>query len=279
MLRNWLKNKVILVTGGSGGIGNAIVDKLSFYEGNVVAVYYRNPPADPLSDRISWIQADLTNATNIERLIKFTLRKYGKIDVLINSAGYLEPGEFSELEVNHLKKMIDVNLTSTLIITTKILAVMKTQGFGHIINIGSLGGIVPMPYSAVYCAAKFAIRGFSFSLSEEFRGTGISLSLITPASVATRMLDHEASDKSTAIAFVGNPLSPIDTAEAVLKVILKPQVEVIIPRFKSLGSKLLTFSPVLFHRIYRRFHKIGLAGKKKYTNRNRNYPLYQGDVR
>jgi short-subunit dehydrogenase len=207
------------------------------------------------------------------------LQKYGRIDVLINCAGCLEPGEFSSLDANQISKMIDVNLTSTLSITHKVSSVMKNQRSGHIINVGSLGGIVPMPYAAVYSATKFALRGFSFSLAEELKGTGVNLSLLTPGSVVTKMLDYEAQFDNSAISFVSKSISPMKVADAVLKVINKPRVELIIPRSQSLGSKLLIFSPKVFSIAYKLLHRLGLSGKRKYLNRYCNFSLMKGVVR
>ena len=175
--------------------------------------------------------------------------------------------------------MIDINFTSALIVTQKALAIMKEQGFGHIINIGSLGGIVPMPYSAVYSATKFALRGFSFSIAEELKGTGVNVSLLTPGSVVTKMLDYEAQVDNSAMSFVSKPISPIEVADAVLKLIQKPKVELIIPRSQSLGSKLLVFSPKVFSIAYKLLHRLGLSGKQKYLNRYCNFTLMKGVVR
>jgi short-subunit dehydrogenase len=202
MSNNSLKNKVIIVTGGSGGIGSAIVNKLSFYGASVVSVYNRNHPDDQSDDNIICLKANLTKSEDWDRLLAFTLNKYGKIDVLINCAGLLEPGDFLSLQEDELRKMIDINFTSVLIGIQNTLTTMKKQGFGHIINIGSLGGIVPMPYSAIYSATKFALRGFTFSLAEELKGTGTTISLITPGSVITKMLDYEAQGDNSAISFV-----------------------------------------------------------------------------
>jgi short-subunit dehydrogenase len=279
MKNQLLKDKVIVVTGGSGGIGSVIVNKLASFDANVVAVYYLNLPFDLSYKDILWLQADVTNSADIDRLLAFTSQKFERIDVLINCAGILEPGEFSSLKINQLKKMIDVNLTSTLTITQKVLSIMKNQKSGHIINIGSLGGIVPMPYSAVYSATKFALRGFSFSVAEELKGTGINVSLITPASVITKMLDYEAQADDSAISFVSNPISPMKVADAVMQIIQKPEIEKIIPRGQSLGSKLLVFSPKYFSIVYKLLHRIGLAGKRKYLNRYCNYTLMKGIAR
>jgi short-subunit dehydrogenase len=274
-----LKNKVILVTGASGGIGNSIVNKLASCDANVVAVFNQNLPSESSYKNILWLRADVTNPDEIDKLLSFTLKKFERIDVLINCAGILEPGNFSSLKINTLRKMIDVNFTSTLIITQKVLSVMKSQGNGHIINIGSLGGIVPMPYSSVYSATKFALRGFSFSVAEELKGTGVNVSLITPGSVITKMLDYEAQADNSAISFLNKPVSPIDVADAVLHVIHKPTIEKIIPRTQSFGSKLLVFSPKIFSIAYKLLHRLGLSGKRNYLNRYCDFSLTKGVVR
>jgi short-subunit dehydrogenase len=191
----------------------------------------------------------------------------------------LEPGDFLSLQEDELRKMIDINFTSVLIGIQKILTTMKKQGFGHIINIGSLGGIVPMPYSAIYSATKFALRGFTFSLAEELKGTGTTISLITPGSVITKMLDYEAQGDNSAISFVSKPISPIKVADAVLKVIHKPRGELIIPRNQSVPSKLLVFSPKIFSSLYKILHRIGISEKRKYLNRYSSFTLAKGALR
>ncbi|MBE0571073.1 MAG: SDR family oxidoreductase [Ignavibacteriaceae bacterium] len=274
-----LKNKVIIVTGGSGGIGSAIVNKLSHYGASVVSVYNKNHPDDQSDENIIHVKANLTKSEDWDRLLAFALNKYGKIDILINSAGRLDPGNFLSLQEDQLIKMIDINFTSVLTGIQKTLMIMKKQGFGHIINIGSLGGIVPMPYSAVYSATKFALRGFTFSLAEELNGTGINISLINPGSVNTKLLDFEARDNDTAISFVSKPISPITVANAVLKVIHEPRVELIIPRSQSIPSKLLVFSPNIFSGLYSILHKIGIAKKRKYLKRYCDFSLAKGVIR
>jgi short-subunit dehydrogenase len=278
-MKNQLKDKVIVVTGSSGGIGSAIVNKLASCDANIVAVYHLNLPLNFSHKNILWLQADITNSADIDRLLAFTSQKFERIDVLINCAGLLEPGEFSSLEINQLKKMIDVNLTSTLTITQKVLSVMKSKGNGHILNIGSLGGIVPMPYSAVYSATKFALRGFSFSVAEELKGTGVNVSLITPGSVITKMLDYEAQANDSAISFLSKPINPIDVANAVLRVIHKPTIEKIIPFSQSFASRLLVFSPKIFSITYKLLHRLGKSGRRKYLNRYCNFTFMKGVAR
>ena len=274
-----LKNKVVIITGGSGGIGSAIVNKLSNYGASVVSVYNRNHPDDQSDENIIHVKANLTKSEDWDRLLAFTLNKYGRTDIIVNCAGFLEPGDFLSLQEDQLRKMIDINFTSVLSGIQKTLMIMKKQGFGHIINIGSLGGIVPMPYSAIYSATKFALRGFTFSLAEELKGTGIKLSLVTPGSVITKMLDYEAQGDNSAISFVSKPISPIKVADAVLRVIYKPRVELIIPRSQSIGSKLLVFSPKIFSSLYKILHRIGISEKRKYLKHYCDFSLAKGVIR
>ena len=271
-----LLNKVIIVTGGSGGIGSAIVSKISDCGAEVVSVFCNNCPYEQSGKNVICFSADLTRSEEWERLLSFVKKQYGKIDVLINCAGFLEPGEFSSLGENNIKKIIEINFTSVIIGIHKTLKIFKEQYSGHIINIGSLGGIVPMPYSSIYCATKFALRGFTFSLGKELKGTGIDVSLVSPGSVITKMLDHEALDENTSISFLSKPISPGKVSKAVLKVILKPKIESIIPQSQSVTSKLLSFSPLVFSELYKILHKIGIIRKRRYVNQLCNSNLMEG---
>ncbi len=93
------------------------------------------------------------------------------------------------------------------------------------------------------------------------------------------MLDYEAQDNDTAISFVSKPISPAKVADAVLKVIHKPRVELIIPRSQSIPSKLFVFSPNIFSSLYKILHKIGIAEKRKYLKRYCNFTLAKGVIR
>ena len=274
-----IKNKVVIITGGSGGIGSAIVNTLSDYGANIISVYNKNHRVDQSDENIIRLKANLTKSEDWDRLLLFTCHKYGKIDLLINCLGFLEPGNFLSLEENQIEKMININFTSVVNGTHRTLKIMKEQGFGHIINLGSLGGIVPMPYSTVYSATKFALRGFTFSLAEELKKTGIKISLVTPGPVITKMLDYEAQDNDTAISYVSKPICPTKVADSVLKVLIKPKIEIIVPRIQSTLSKPLVISPIIFSRLYNLLHNIGIVRKRKYLNRYCDFSLAKGVIR
>ncbi|NNL20610.1 MAG: SDR family NAD(P)-dependent oxidoreductase, partial [Ignavibacteriaceae bacterium] len=178
MQNNTIINKIIIVAGASGGIGGSVVKELSNLCANVIAVYNQTHPDFKVDRNISLIKADLSKSEEWERVLDFVSQKYGKLDALINCAGILIPGDFLNQSEKQITKMINTNFTSTIIGTQKTLQLMNRQGFGHIINIGSLGGVIPMPYSSVYSATKFALRGFTHSLSQELKGSEVKISLI-----------------------------------------------------------------------------------------------------
>ncbi|MBT8379168.1 MAG: SDR family NAD(P)-dependent oxidoreductase [Ignavibacteria bacterium] len=267
MQNNTIINKIIIVAGASGGIGGSVVKELSNLCANVIAVYNQTHPDFKVDRNISLIKADLSKSEEWERVLDFVSQKYKKLDVLINCAGILIPGDFLIQSEEQINKMINVNLSSVLIGTQKSLKLMKRQKFGHIINIGSIGGIIPMPYSSVYSATKFALRGFTHSLSQELKGSEVKISLISPGPVNTKMLKLEADHYKTAIAFISKTIESEVVADIVLKVINKHKAEVIVPSLLSIPSKVAFLFPGLFSKAYSLIEKIGLWRKKFYIRR------------
>lgn len=267
MLNDSLKNKTILVAGASGGIGRTVISRFFDPESNVITVYNKTHPDFQADSNISLIKADLTKADEWDRVLHFTSQKYGKLDVLINCPGVLIPGDFLTQTEEQITEMININLSSTIIGTQKTLQLMKEQGFGHIINIGSIGGIIPMPYSTVYSATKFALRGFTHSLAQELKDSNVSVSLVSPGPVNTQMLKQEADHHKTSIAFLNKALKPEQVAESIIQIINQPKTEVIIPSSLSFPSRAVFFFPELFSKAYVLIEKIGIWRKKLYIKK------------
>ena len=267
MLNDSFINKIILVAGASGGIGRSVVSRLSGSDSNLIAIYNKNHPDFQTDNNISLIKADLTKADEWDRVLHFAFQKYGKLDVLINCTGVLIPGDFLNQTEEQINEMININLSSVLIGTQKALKLMKRQKFGHIINIGSIGGIIPMPYSTVYSATKFALRGFTHSLAQELKDSNVSVSLVSPGPVNTRMLQLESDHNKTSIAFLSKALKPEQIVDSILKIVNKPKTEVIIPSTLSFPSRVLFTSPELFSTAYKLMDKIGKRRKKSYIKK------------
>ncbi|UCH65073.1 MAG: SDR family NAD(P)-dependent oxidoreductase, partial [Ignavibacterium sp.] len=246
MQNNLFENKTILIAGASGGIGNSLSMKLLKSSANIIAVYNKNHPDDLIAKNITLFKADLTKPEEWDKLLQFTHDIYGRIDVMINCTGVLIPGDFLNHTEEQIIEMINTNFSSALIGTHKTLKIIKEQRFGQIINLGSVGGIISMPYTSVYCATKFALRGFTYSVAQELKDTGVSISLISPGPVNTNMLKLEANHKKTAVAFVSNVINPEQVAESIIKTMSHPKTEVIIPSHLSLSAKSLFFFPRIF---------------------------------
>jgi short-subunit dehydrogenase len=271
MLQNKLKNKTILVAGASGGIGSALVKKITSSNVNVVAAYNKNIPDFQTTQNLSTISADLSEPEEWDRVLQYAIEKHSKLDVLVNCIGFLIPGNLINQTENQIAEIIKINFTSSIIGTQKSLLIFRRQGSGHTINTGSLGGVIPMPYCSVYSATKFALRGFTHSLAQELKGTGVNISLVSPGPVNTKMLQQEAGYYKAAIAFVNKAILPEQIADTIIEVINKPKTEVIIPSSLSFTSRAMFLFPELFSRSYKLLEKIGRQRKEMYLKKQPDF--------
>ena len=278
MKHNKIKGKVVIVAGGSGGLGSEICRQLAIQGAQTIIAGRCSSHSTKLKNEIAktssnsiFIDKDLRIFEEWEELIETVLMKFNRIDILINSVGIIVPGAFESLTKSEIDNCLNTNMLSIIYGARAIVPVMKKQKFGHIINIGSLGGIVPMPYETMYCATKFGVRGFSLSLAEELKNTGINVSLISPGSVKTKLLDLEATDNKSTLTFINNAFEPKTIAEETLKLIQHPQSEVILPSYIRKLSLLVSIYPKLFARIYPLLNALGRKGLKHYRKKHLNH--------
>jgi uncharacterized protein len=184
--------KVGLVTGSSSGLGRDIASLLCKKGLIVYVTARREEELEKLkkecagdSGEIKIISGDLSEEEFRKRLVSDILKKEGKIDYLINNAGYGKLGALDKIEFKDLKGMIDLDITALQHLCMLILPSMKKQTSGRIINISSVAAIQPPPYFATYNSAKYAVHGFTRSLSYELTGTGVSTSAVFPARMKT----------------------------------------------------------------------------------------------
>jgi short-subunit dehydrogenase len=171
-----LKGKRIALTGGAGGIGSVLADKM-LRSGAHVTVIDRNPAAD--------IVADLGSE---ESLSSLTARlAQAAPDVLVNLAGLLYFGGFAEQQPAQLATMMKVNLEAPMRLAQAVIPAMRGRGRGHIVNIGSVFGLIPFPHFVTYSATKAGLKGFSDSLRREYAGKGITVTHISPRAVKTSL--------------------------------------------------------------------------------------------
>lgn len=175
---------VALVTGASSGIGEATADLLG-KAGYRVFGTSRRPPSSA-NRRFDMLTLDVTLDTSVEALVKEVIQRVGRIDVLINNAGFgVAPAGAEESSIEQAQAIFDTNFMGIVRMTRAVVPYMRQQGSGRIINIGSVLGFLPMPYMALYSATKHAVAGYSEALDHELRTMGIRVSVVEPAYINT----------------------------------------------------------------------------------------------
>ena len=177
----------VLITGCSSGIGAAAVRHFTAHGWNVAATLRK--PAQAQFDRgagcVEAFALDVTDQASVDAAVRQALARFGAIDVLINNAGYGLFGPFETATRDVIDRQMRTNVDGVFTVTRAVLPHMREQGKGVIINVASLSGLVAMPLYSLYAASKFAVVGFSQSLSHELAPLGIRVKVFTPGAVAT----------------------------------------------------------------------------------------------
>jgi len=178
--------QVALVTGASSGIGLKTAERFA-KEGYTVYAAARNMEklTAIASDRIRPVSLDVTDDASMKACVKQVLDREGRIDVLVNNAGYGSYGAVEDVPMEEARRQVDVNLFGLARMTQLVLPAMREARYGRIINIASMGGRVWVPFAAWYNATKFAVEGFSASMRLELRPFGIDVIVIEPGGIKT----------------------------------------------------------------------------------------------
>jgi NAD(P)-dependent dehydrogenase (short-subunit alcohol dehydrogenase family) len=188
---------VALVTGASSGIGQATAELLAAH-GFIVFGTSRAPAQDKRS--YTWLPLDVRSEDSVQAAIQSLLAQAGRIDLLVNNAGYVQAGAIEESSVADAQAQLDTNLFGVIRMIKAVLPVMRQQGSGRILNISSIVGHVAFPYGGLYATSKFALEGLSEALSEEVRPYGVSVSLIEPGFVNTPIISQPPTNTIAAYA-------------------------------------------------------------------------------
>ncbi|MGZ3756017.1 MAG: SDR family oxidoreductase [Mucilaginibacter sp.] len=181
-----MKNTV-LITGASSGFGKAAA-KLFHTKGWNVIASMRSPEKETDLSALNGIlitKLDVTDQFSIQNAVHDGIEKFGKIDVLVNNAGYGALGALEAATEDEVKKQFDVNLFGLIAVTKAILPGMREQKSGTIINVSSVGGRVTFPFSSLYHATKFAVEGLTESMQYELNPLGINLKIVEPGGYKT----------------------------------------------------------------------------------------------
>ena len=179
-----LQKSIALVTGASSGIGKATAERLATAGYKVYGTSRRGAQTGHRS--FDMLPLDVTSDASVEATVHEVLRLEGRIDLLVNNAGFgVAPAGAEESSIEQARSIFDTNFFGIVRMTRAVVPHMRRQGSGRIINIGSVFGFLPMPYMALYAATKHAVEGYSESLDHELRTRGIRVSVIEPANTNT----------------------------------------------------------------------------------------------
>jgi NAD(P)-dependent dehydrogenase (short-subunit alcohol dehydrogenase family) len=179
-----LKQPVALVTGASSGIGKATAERLATAGYTVYGTSRRR--GTPGHRPFEMLSLDVTSDESVETAVNTLLRSEGRVDLLVNNAGFsVAPAGAEESSIEQARLIFDTNFFGIVRMTRAVVPHMRHQGGGRIVNIGSVLGFLPAPYMALYAATKHAVEGYSESLDHELRTRGIRVSVIEPAYTKT----------------------------------------------------------------------------------------------
>lgn len=192
-----IKNKVVVITGASSGLGEATALELADHGAKVVLVARRSEKIEFLAKNIQSkggdslaITADVTDLDDLHNVVNKTIEHYGHIDVFINNAGIMLLSPIERVNINDWKKMVDVNINGVLNGVAAVLPHMIERNSGHIINTASVAAHKINHNSAVYSMTKAAVRTFSEGLRMEMTPYKIRTTVISPGAVQTELSDH-----------------------------------------------------------------------------------------
>jgi NAD(P)-dependent dehydrogenase (short-subunit alcohol dehydrogenase family) len=249
--------KVWFITGANRGLGRAFVEA-ALERGDQVAATSRSPESlKDLSHKYSSLvlplKLDITDRKAVQQAIQQAKHQFGRIDVLVNNAGFGTFGAVEELSEKQLRTQFEVNVFGTFHVTQAVLPIMREQGSGHILQISSVSGVVTFPYQGAYASSKWAVEGLTEVLAQEVRGFGIKVTLVEPGPFLTDLHGDSSSNaepqpqyeglrkwmeqmENTMAKISGNPCA---AGEAILKIVNAPEP----PLRVFLGKSGLAFVP------------------------------------
>jgi short-subunit dehydrogenase len=236
-----LNGKVVVVTGASMGIGEAIA-KLFAQEGAQVVLSSRDierleaaRQRIGMLDRTTAIACDVADPAQSAALVQSTLARFGRIDVWVNNAGFGVVDSLEHMDITACRRMFDTNLIGAIQCMQRVIPVMRQQGTGCIVNISSVAGFIGVPYMASYGATKHALNCISKATRAELAGTGIHILNVCPGFVATNFSENaiRGTDRKK-MGGGGRGIPAEHVARATLSGYLSGRREVIVPWFYNL---------------------------------------------
>lgn len=262
MSRTQDPSKVVLVTGASSGIGRAVARQFGIRHARVALVARRRGRLEEVAEEIERaggeplvIPADLAEQQSAEEAVRTVDQRWGRLDVLVNNAGYGVFGTVEECLPEDFLQQMKVNYLAAVYAVKAALPLMRRQAVGAIINVSSVSGKATSPFDAPYCASKFALSAFTSILRMELAGTGISVSLICPGHTKTEWDGAVVKRRPYIVRTPLRPMAPERVAREIVACTEKPRHEVLIPKILTLLVVMQALFPGLYEALQSRFRR------------------------
>ncbi|NCF20084.1 MAG: SDR family NAD(P)-dependent oxidoreductase [Haliea sp.] len=256
--KSQFENKTVIVTGGAAGIGRAVVEALAARGALVYAADINEAGLKAITDSVPAVipvKLNVSQQQDFQQVIDQVLADQGHLDIIVNNAGIGLAGDFNQTSLADLEKITDINYWSVIYGTKFAYAQMIKQGHGHIVNVSSSGGAMPVPNQSMYSGIKHAVLGFSHSLREEAAHYGVKVSTVLPGMVQSDMWDSAVNVKDynlkKSMENTGlKPISAHDAARAILKGIIANDRSIIFPRINRVTLWFYRLMPNIFTRLF-----------------------------
>ena len=247
-----LAGKVAVVTGASHGIGRATVLALAARGATVVAAGLEDEALAELAAEVggSWLGVDVRDPAHADEVVKHTLDRHGRLDVVVANAGIGHAGEVAAMSVERVCDLVDINLRAPVLLARASLGAMLEQRSGALVFISSIAGGVLVPRESVYSATKAAVEAFAEPLREELRGSGVTVSTVAPGVVATQFFDGRGEPYDRRFP---RPVRPEVIAAAVVDAIERGRRHQVVPRWLGVAPRVRGIAPSLYRTLARRF--------------------------
>ncbi len=266
------KNKVIIITGASSGLGKQLAIDFSSKEAKLVLVsrtLSKLVEVEKLlklpSESTLIIQADITDKADIKKIVEKTMEKFARIDILINNAGIEKMARFEDLSRDEIELLIKTNYTGPVMLMNEIIPIMMSQGGGNVANIGSMVTLMPTPFQEVYSGAKLALRGTTKSLNFGYNKHNIHFSIIeAPGISGSGIMDRMLSSNI----FKAPKVFPTVPVEKVSKIVImaikkrKERIPLMMPSifFSGMMVKMMVLFPFMGKLMMKRMGMLRFMG-------------------
>ena len=229
------KNKVVLITGASSGIGKQTAIEFAKLGSNIILVARRKNKLEQVENELKQFNVntlvcacDVSKKDQVEELSRIVLQKFDSIDILVNNAGFAIYGSVSDLSINEIESQMETNYFGMIYCVKNFLPLMLKKKSGHIVNVASVGASFSVPGVSSYCATKFAMLGFSEGLKHELYGTGVGLTVVSPIMVRTPLFEHPSFTNFSKFS-TGVSLSSETVAKTIIKASNSSRLEIVVP--------------------------------------------------